>query len=382
MRLPFSTPHSPAGSLALYLASTLLPAEVLAISFPTAPTPNLDLSQLGRIALTGNFDSVSVYKYLGQSEDQTTHNGSQSLLARYPNGGFADLESADAYIADMCAFTSRGEFQGIVVAGNFTSVGGKRAQAAVLYDPSSGEVTPLTGLTGQVNTVSCDDGVVYFGGSFTGGNSTNAIAWTDGWTNLPFAGLNGPVSSIAKLPNGHVVFGGSFTGVGDTTTPKTPNAQVVNIGSANITASPNSTSEANANPKNIICRDSDGGGDDWLGQDDVGASWQARFGFGFTPTKLRILNAQTDGYGVKSFRFTAFPINGIMNFTYYDDTGSHQCTSECPLQNNNASYQDFYFVNGVGMNEFHLDISDWYEKGPGLGGIELLQDGKFPPRLG
>ncbi|KAI9669416.1 MAG: hypothetical protein M1831_000452 [Alyxoria varia] len=374
MRLPFSNPYYLAGNLALYLASTSLPAEVLAISFPKAPNPDLDLSQLGRVALSGNFDSVSVYKYLGQNGDGSQHNGSQSLLARYPNGGFADLESADAYIADMCPFISNGEFQGIVVAGNFTSVGGKRAQAAVLYNPPSGEVTPLPGLTGQVSTVYCDDGVVYFGGSFTGGNSTNAIIWTNGWTNLPFAGFNGPVSSITKLPNGHVVFGGSFTGIGDTTAPKTPNAQVVNIGSANITASPNTTGGANSDPKNIVCRTPDGDGDDWLGQDDIGASWQARFGFGFTPTKLRLLNAQTDGYGVRTFRFTAYPIDGIMNFTYYDDSGSHQCTSECPLQINNGSYQDFYFVNSVGMNEFHLDISDWYENGPGLGGIELLQD--------
>lgn len=352
----------------------LLP-QVGAINFPAAPVANLDISSLGNVALAGNFDSISLYQYLGQDEDGLSSNGSQSILGRFPDGGFAELARADAAIMDMCPFQNQ-----LVVAGNFTSIAGQPVTGAALFDPNTKAVTPLPGLNGQVNTLLCQSNTVYFGGQFQGGNSTNAISWVTNWTNLPFAGFNGPVNAIKALPNGHIVYGGSFTGIGNGSVakPKTPDAQTVNVGAANISSYPNTTTHAGLdNPKNIICRTDASSGSDWLLADNTPGFWDASFGFAFTPTKLRLFNAQTPGYGTRTWRYTFYPNSGIANFSYYDNNGGLQhCDSQCPLVNNNT-YQDFYFVNPIEMYGIRIDISAWYGNGGGLGGIELFQDRKF-----
>lgn len=365
----------------LALLLTSLP-EIYAISFTSVPSPNLDLSQLGRVALAGDFDSISLYDYVGQNENSLNTNGSEALLAQFPNGAFDALLSADGSIQSMCPFLmANGTLIGVVVGGNFTSFGGQNAQAIALYNPSTGVATPLPGLTGQVSTVFCDntDQTVYVGGSFSGGNSTNAIAWTTGWTNLPFQGFNGPVTSIAKLANGNIVFGGSFTGIGNNTSSTAMNKQVVNVGSATITSSTSSLDSAYSSPRNIVCQTNNGSatGTNWISANNAPAYWEAQFGFGFEPSMLRLYNTKVEGYGTKTWRFTALPLNGLLNFTYTDVDGNlASCSSTCPLELN-STYQDFYFVNRIGMDAFRIDVSQWYGSGAGFGGIELFQDGEL-----
>lgn len=345
------------------------------------PPPKIDLSSLGRVSLAGNFDSISIYSYQGQSEGSST-NGSQSVLLPLPSGAFADISAADANINAMCPFVmSDGSTPGIIVAGNFTSLGGVDAQGVALLDPEKQQVTPLPGIYGVVNAVLCDreTNSVYVGGSFKAANSTNAIAWVGmtGWANLPFAGFNAPVTSITKAPNGHIVFGGSFSGLGNATTPTKKDEQVVNLQTAQISAS---ASQASYDPRNIICPANGTGERAWLLPDNSPGYWRAAMGFGYQPTKLRVFNTNVGGKGTKTFRFTANPINGIMNFTYTDPkTGAEaSCDARCPLLQDPAlPYQDFYFVNLVGMNSFQIDISDWYGAGAGLAGIELFQDDIF-----
>lgn len=366
----------------LAILLTSLSHKVAAIDFSAVPSANLDLSQLGRVGLVGDFDGISLYQYEGQSESGYSNNGSQSVLARLPNGGFASLAMADASIMDMCNFVmSSGEMAGVIVGGNFTSLGGIESQGVAMLNPNTSDVTALPGISGKVAAVYCDQtsNTVYVGGSFSAANSTNAIAWvgTAGWTNLPFQGFNGPVTSITKAANGHIIFGGTFTGLGNVSTPTTSDAQVVNIANATITAGSSTTTSGFSDPNNIVCKTSgtDGTGSTWLLEDDTAGYWDAQFNFGFRPTKLRLWNTKEDGRGTKTFRFTAQPINGIMNFTYTDpSTGANSsCTSECPLSQT-STYQDFYFVNVIGMNGFRVDISAWYGSGGGLDGIELFQD--------
>lgn len=369
----------------LFLSALSFTPEVRALSFTSVPSPNLDLSQLGRITLGGNFDSVSLYDYVGQSEDVSSTNGSQSIFARYPTGTFANLESADAFIESMCSFERKnGTLVGVMVGGNYTSLGGQEAQGMALYHPQTDTVETLQGLTGQVYSVLCDNEqeMVYVGGSFTGANSTNAIIWDDGWSNLPFAGFNGPVSSIVKLPNGNILFGGSFTGTGNLSSTKVPDAQVINVGSANITAHGTTTHASYDNPRNIVCKTSNetGAGNEWLLADDTAGYWGANFGFGFVPTKLRLYNTQVSGYGTKAWRFVDQNSGGIMNFTYYGANGLTSCTVNCPLAQN-ASHQDFYFVNYVGMNSFRIYVNEWYGNAGGLGGIQLFENGELATDL-
>jgi hypothetical protein len=358
-----------------------------AITFNPVPSANLDLTSLGRVGLAGDFSGISLYEFEGQNENGFSTNGSQSVLSRFPDGGFATLASADAGIQAMCSFVMEtGVMAGVVVGGNFTSLGGMESQGAAMFNPNTSAVIPLTGLSGQVSALLCDESTntVYVGGNFRGANSTNAIAWvgTTGWTNLPFAGFNGPVTSISKASNGHIIFGGSFTALGNATGPTLPDQQIINISSANITSGSSSTTAGFSDPANIVCKTSgtDGAGNTWLLADNTPGFWKAEFRFGFEPTKLRLWNTHQDGRGTQTWRFTALPINGIMNFTYIDPaTGrSASCSSECPLSSNaSVEYQDFHFVNVIGMNGFQVDISAWYGTGGGLDGIELFENDIF-----
>lgn len=309
-----------------------------------------------------------------------SQNGSQFILGRYPTGAFTNLDMADAQITSMCTFFPHGQLAGVVTGGNFTSLGGQQSTAAALFNPTNGQISPLSGLTGQVRALYCDNATstVFVGGMFTALNSSNAIAWTTGWTNLPISGFNGPVNAIERMPNGHMVFGGQFTGIGQIATPRVSDAQVVNVGSASISSGPNATNVNYRDPRNIICKTSaqGGPGNAWVTADNGGGYWRADFGFGFNPSKLRLYQSTVPNYGTRTFRFTAFPINGIMNLTYTDPaTGEERsCTNVCPMPENNSTAQDFRFVNDVGMDSFIIDVTSIYGDGGGFDGIELFQN--------
>ncbi|KAL7950721.1 cortical protein marker for cell polarity domain-containing protein [Trichoderma barbatum] len=356
-----------------------------AFNITAAPPANLDFSQLGSIGIAGDFNGISLYQFEEQIAQPLSTNGSEYLLTQLPNGALAPIAATDASILAMCSMTLKDGAESVFLGGNFTSMDGIKSTAIALYNANTTTFTPLEGLEGEVNALLCDEakGIVYVGGNLKGGNSTNAIAWkVDGnWTNLPFAGFNAPVSSITKAANGHIIFGGSFTALGNITAPNKADGQAINLSTANIAADGSTSTKGFDDPKNVICTSGSGGsGKTWLAQDEAPGSWKATFDFGFEPTKLRLWNTHQDGRGTKTFRFIALPINGIMNFTYIDPvTGKNSsCTSECPLSHDpKVLFQDFHFVNSVGMNAFEIDISDWYGKGAGLNGVQLFQDNMF-----
>lgn len=365
----------------IFTSPLLLAQPAGALPYETVPSPNLDLSQLGRVALAGDYDSISIYEYVGQNENSFNANGSQGLITRYPNGAFHTMDMTDAYIQTMCPFVVDGQLQGVVVGGNFTSLGGVQAQGIALWDPETQDVTALPGLSGQVKALYCDNesGTVYVGGSFMGGNSTNAMAWTTGWTNLPFAGFNGPVSSIAKNAAGNIVFGGSFSGLGNTTTPTEPDIQVINLSSGNITSEGSTSKSGFSDPSDIVCSrgGDDGSGNAWLLSDDRQGFWQGDYAFGFNPTKLRLFNTEEEGRGTQTFYFENLNSGGILEMQYYDADGNNKsCSARCPLAHNTTG-QDFHFEPPVGMNSFRVNIVEWYGSGGGLAGIELYQDQIF-----
>lgn len=359
-----------------------------AIEFTEFPSANLDLANLGQVGIAGDFAGISLAQYQRQSETPFSTNGSESLLAQLPNGQFVPIVSTDASIQTMCQFVRRsGSIDGIVVGGNFTSLDGKEAQGIALFNPNTTEIISLGDLSGQVNALLCDQetDTVYIGGNFRTETSTNAIAWNgESWQDLGFAGFNGPVSSITKTSGGKLVFGGSFTGLGNTTIPNNDDElQVINLSTANITGGLSSTQTGFSDPRNVICKTDytdEGEGNTWLMQDQSLGFWQASFGFEFQPTKLRLYNTHIDGRGTKTWRFTVIPDNGIMNFTYVDpETNQNRsCTSECPLSDDpDVEFQDFYFVNRVGMNTFRIDVSEFYGDGAGFNGIQIFEEDIF-----
>lgn len=382
-----------AAELVLFIHLWILPTQGAA--FDPVQLPNINLEELGRVALTGDFDSISLYNYQQQTQNPFSANGSQALITQLPNGDYTAAATADAYIKTMCPFVrDNGELAGVVVGGNFTSLGGIETQGVAMYDPNTNNITPLPGLLGKVSAVYCDQDTdtVYVGGDFKGANSTNAVAWVGmtGWQNLPFAGFNGPVDTITKAPNGNIIFGGTFNGLGNTTGPVKEDQQIVNLASANITSGSTTEEDGFNEPRSIVCPTSgqDEAGSTWLLEDRAPGFWRADLNFGFQPTKLRLWNTHQNGRGTKTFRFTALPLNGIMNMTYNDPTTGKKtpCDADgarCPLSDNTSlPYQDFEFYNIVGMSAFQIDISDWYGDGAGLNGIELFQDGEsYPSRL-
>lgn len=350
------------------------------IAYTQVPSPNLALDGLGQVAVGGNFDALSLYTYEGQTEG-VQGNGTQSVLQRLPNGMYDALSTTDANIEDMCPFVLRnGTFLGVVIGGNFTSIGGIGAQSVAFIDGRTGEVSPHPGIQGVVNALLCDDQTetVYVGGTFEAADSTNAIAWlsSGSWANLPFAGFDAPVTSITRAPNGHIVFGGSFTGLKNGTTGLTKDrqAQLINLDSAVITSVANTTSGSD-----VVCPSNTSTVTPWTLEDNTAGSWTAALRYGFEPSRLRLWN-NLEGRGVKTWRFTALPNTGIMNFTYTDPvTGKDAyCDATCPLaQNSSLPYQDFYFVNRIGMNSFRLDVSAWYGQGGALKGVEIFQNDTF-----
>ncbi|EXJ95218.1 hypothetical protein A1O1_00338 [Capronia coronata CBS 617.96] len=352
----------------------------------TVPAPNLDLNSLGQVTLAGNFDAISVYSSIGQQQGYSS-NGTQSVLSQLPSGAYDPLWSTDASIQAMCPLVLQdGTISGLVVGGNFTSIGGVAARSCAMLNVTTRKIEALSGLQGTVSALYCDRDTetVYVGGAFEAQNSTNAIAYKSGsWASLPFAGFDAPVTSITKAPNGHIVFGGSFTGLGNVSSTSSNNeqTQVINLASASVSAQGNSSDADLGNPRNVVCpSNSSDGNTTFLFADNTPGSWRADLAFGFEPTKLRLWNTNQDGRGIRTWRFTAFPINGIMNLTYTDpQTGdTAYCDARCPLaQNASQLYQDFYFVNRVGMNSFSIDVSEWYGEGAGFDGIELFQDDIF-----
>ncbi|KAF1912618.1 cortical protein marker for cell polarity-domain-containing protein [Ampelomyces quisqualis] len=365
-------------SLSLVLATAPLAS---AFTFKQVPSPNLRISELGRIAFTGDFDAISLYEYEGQTQETPSRNG--TLLSRYPNGVFASINTTDADIKAMCSLNINNT-ERIVFAGNFTGVGNMPTPGGIaLLNTTDGMVQELKGLTGSVNTLLCDNsgGQIYVGGTFDGSNSSNAIIWKNGWQDLSFNGFNGAVHSITQAPNGNIVFGGEFTGIGrrNATVASENATQIIPIGSADISAQTSSGQPGFTDPKVIACKDdfTAGGADQtWLLADNAPGFWKADFGFGFEPTRLRIFNTDFDGRGTKAFRFIALPDTGIMNMSYIDPSNGRRayCDATCPLPQGNKTAQDFTFVNGIGMNSFKVEILDWYGSGAGLNGIQLFQD--------
>lgn len=355
--------------------------------FEPAPSPELDLEPLGRIALTGNFDAVSLYSYVQENNGGPAgFNGSQSqsLIASLPNGALAPISSADADIVTMCPLYSEDgdEISEIIIGGNFTSLGGIKSPGIARFNPKSSRISAISGLSGQVLALLCDkeSSTVYLGGEFRDSKSSNAMSWSSesGLSGLPFGGFNGPVTSIVRSQDDRIVFGGSFDGLGNATAPSKKDQQIINLETAQISAQTSSTTMPGSDdPRSVICPGDKSSS--WLLTDESPGHWRADMNFGFEPTKLRMRNTHMDGRGTKTFRFTALPDGGILNMTYTDPESGDKvaCDARCPLSDDpSEKFRDFKFVNIVGMNGFRLDISDWYGKGAGLDGVELFQDGK------
>ncbi|KAI5288938.1 hypothetical protein KEM54_004656 [Ascosphaera aggregata] len=378
----------------------------------------IDINPLGRVALTGNFDAVSLYQYQGQNTSAaitSTYNvadNTSSLLTTLPNGQLATIASSDAHILAMCPILhNNGSIKSIVLAGNFTRLNNVQSTGIALFDPNSHEITAIKGLDGQVFALHCDNQnnnrTVYIGGEFSiitkeptttattattsssssspsasssHGHVPNVAAWSEdkGISILPFGGFNNPVHSITPNQNGTLLFGGTFTSLVNSTTDKLL-PQVINLSSVNLKSENTAYFDGYNDTRNIVCKTSgkSGPGNTWLLQNNKPGYWGVPYmDFDFKPSKLRIWNTRIPDRGTKLFAFRTLPSNGLLNMSYMDDQGKlRPCNPGCPLpENSPKEYHEFTFTYPMRMTGFNIEVWDWYGSGGGFDGIELLSD--------
>lgn len=237
---------------------------------------------------------------------------------------------------------------------------------------------------------------------------------------------------------GSIVFGGQFDTLGlsdllvhNITTNKTKNSntsnttivsaeQLISLRHGTFTTVNGQDSDEDASA--IICP---ANGNEWAAIPNSGAEWRVQLPSemkGVQPTKARLYIPEGSN-GIKLFRIYSYPNNGIMNLTYIDPATNElaYCDAWCPLlsfddlndhvENNianatelnedssvfvdeeNGSYfqyydpstntknlgygsdfQEFAFVNEVGVDEVIVTIVDWYGEQGILAGFELYQN--------
>jgi len=361
----------------------------VSLDFSQVQSADVDLSALGRVVIGGNFAGVSLFDFPQQvkniaSSSSFSANSSDSIYLELPNGVYYPFVQSDGNITSMCALKdSAGSTTSIVFSGNFSTVNGTSMLNIGFLNTTNDSLTlaPMDGgIDGSVSSLLClsQNNTVVVGGLFNKNMAQNAIKWVAGvgWQAFEFGGFNGKISSIASTNNNSLLFGGQFDSVGNSSIGATgSNSQIINLQTANITAG---GSARGSDPRNIACTSSSAA---WNMSGSTG-SWSADLGFGFRPTKLRLRNSQSRGHGVKTFRFIAQPIGGILNMTYIDSAGQQKaCDATCPLQEEN-NFQEFTFVNVIGMGGLTIAVSDSYGGVGGLSGIELYQNDIFAYAIG
>ncbi|KAK9463651.1 cortical protein marker for cell polarity-domain-containing protein [Lipomyces oligophaga] len=364
-----------------------LVASGLTAQVGSSTIPDVDLKLLGKSGLIGNFRGISVYEGQSQlsslqllSSDRGTDD---SVVISTDSNLFLDQFHSDGLIKAMCLLSSN-----VYMAGNFTSIGSTSALTVAVLDSSSGTISALgEGVEGSANTIYCDsdNDLVYIGGSF----SKNVAIWnasSSEWIDLPFGGLiGGPVNAIVKF-NENLIFGGKFTGLGtssmnssttDSLSTNTDYRQRINLSNGTVTVTSNSAGSYD-DPRSVLCTEGLTAKEStWLAAAGEQSTFTVSTSFDFSPTRLRLRNSAVTNYSTSYFRFIALPLDGILNLSYVDpESGiTHYCDAFCPLANiSTADYQDFDFVNVVGMDGFSLDLLDSDENGVGLSEILLYQE--------
>lgn len=312
-------------SLLLTLLLVLSPLTVDAQS--TSSLPKVDFSSLGTVGVVGSFAGLSLY-----DPDQaavTYSPTSSTLLSRTADGQLAKVGETNqgGVVAALCQSPSGTVFIG----GTFTSFGGQDALNIASYDPATDLFAALaTGLDGPVLALSCNGSTVYAGGDFSGppaasgsGFAGNVAAWStddQAWSPLPFAGLNGPVATIAPSEDGRsLFFGGNFsttfsnsTGVTVSSGSSARNMSYPSLGSSLVplslnqsdyVASPTTYISGFGRPQYIFCpRRGDGIGASWLLVDGAVGSFIARVYRPLQVRGIRLGNTFYEGRGTRNFR--------------------------------------------------------------------------------
>lgn len=386
--------------------------------------PQIDLSSSvnDEIALLGDFEDLTFYRYTGQENFTGSITETEKDLIYYSNGTFIKLDSLSDKnaTADINHIIPFGD-DSFILSGTGTLPGGHNLEQQLLYNLSSLEYTAIFNQSiSTVNDILADDEIVYFGGEFqyTLGNSTghSVVLWNS-TTNeiqlLPFKGFGSDsvVNSILRLDNDNIVFAGKFNTLDDNTLLKqirgsnsSKNATDIEFDQLIPLKHAGWSSQGSLEHSSLICPSEDSDG--WFQEGTTTGDFTVSLLTELRPSKLRIYNAFDSDYQVSLFRIITSPANGIMNLTYLDpQTGElSYCDAWCPLLsteqleqaeanvtissdsvayigNNNtnikwtSAYQEFAFVNEVSVESLTFLALDSYGSSVGLDGFEMYQNG-------
>ena len=397
------------------LPKKLLYYLVSQVSFTSAiDTPVIDES----ILLLGNFDAISLF-------NENTYN-----LSSPPNDlNLYQLSSTNDSIQLLPTLniTNPPSIWHPLNDSNSLMIIDNKPYILSLTTSTVTELSNWNDINGEIESIYYDklSDIIYFGGSLSF-NNTYGIVQYDYSQNkifsLPFGGFeeNSIINTIFKYDQSDsIIFGGMFDNIGysnllnitynETITNNTfyrNTSSLIDLSQKILISSSQVSATDGENYQNIICPQDDLSNAWILPNNEIG-SWSAVLNDEINPSKIRLYNADSNNDGVKSFRVITYPANGIMNMSYIDpsDLSIKYCDAFCPLylkenlssalSNNNVTnnqyytftdnnqtvlqltntYQDFAFVDSIGVNSFTVQIMDYYGDYAALQGIELSSRG-------
>lgn len=334
--------------------------------------PELDYDSIGgRIGLFGEFDSLAVYAYEGQSKYLVEPPSSNSKL--YLRDTSKNTNKPIATCNGRIYQIGRLSENKVLINGNFTKFNDKQYDPPIIYDIKSNDVSTIIPskkkqkrddmqVDGKVKTTFIDGDLIYLGGDFSFNNTYGVAIYNQTSKKLystPFQGFgkNSSVNAIAKIldndkndvDSGSIIFGGKFNTLGlpdllkrNTSSNSTRKHHKNSTNTSLITAEQmislkhglfsSVNAESAGNEESLVCHKSD---TTWSLVPDQGGQWAVTLPSalnGLFPTKAR-LYVPPGNDGVKSFRIYTYPNNGIMNLSYIDpETNTRMyCDSSCPL---------------------------------------------------
>ncbi|KAI8992503.1 cortical protein marker for cell polarity-domain-containing protein [Pilobolus umbonatus] len=362
---------------------------IVTISYAESVTyPSIDFNSIHQLGISGTYSGISLYK---DTQQLTQIPPSTSSVISLTNETLQLLlsSSVDGSIYDACTLDTT-----VYFGGNFSSINGIAMNNIGSIDTATNKVTPLAlGLDGPVKTICCDADTksVYVGGSFmapvdksmeaysaslSAYGGSLAIWKNNGWSSVPWKGLNGPVNKILK-DNNSVIFGGKFDTTADGQLNHAPATQLIPLPS---TATASNSSTTYSDPSSIICA-ATSNSKPWILADGKMGSWEVGFGrYSVHPSLVRIVNSKLADHKTKTFG-----IRPLSNTTYYTlsyldpDTGiAKVCTNNCVLSSNdNVNYQDFRIVDTSLTFGIAIDVLSWYGLSGGLASVQAFQSEIF-----
>ncbi|KXN74864.1 hypothetical protein CONCODRAFT_76600 [Conidiobolus coronatus NRRL 28638] len=353
--------------------------------------PSINLNRLGAIGFVGNFEGISSLNEPNPSSLQQN----QSAILKYTKNSLSPIGilGNSSLITSFCSIQSSSNSSNTILfaGGKFSDIDNNQLSNLAKYSTSTNKWESVKwGVQGIVLHLLCHqkEQLVTIVGSFkntlmpgfiyspsTLSTLTPSIiqynVTEDSWISLPFKGLNGPVTSIAKVPNSDAILvGGDFQRTIDgETLANGALANEIDLRLAKI-YSDNMIRNVPNTPYSVICSK-----DPWLLQDNTKGSIRFEFPYPVKFAGIQLINSNSADRGTKQFSIMATPSNQFYNISYIDSQNNWSfCGANCPLQQNPGISQTYYFKNSSvpATTGIQINIQEWYGLSGGLGSVKLF----------